>query len=1064
MSPLLGFLRRRSVAAALPVLLLAACADHELPTAPSPADAPPLAMFAVTQAGSPNVVISQVYGGGGNSGAPYTHDFVELFNRGSAPVSLSGWSVQYASATGTGNFGQNNIAQLSGTLAPGQYYLVRLAGGANGVALPTPDATGSVNMSASAGKVVLASTSSGIACNGGSNPCSADQLAVMVDLVGFGGANFFEGSGAAPALNNSTAAFRENGGCKDTDDNAADFSTGAPAPRNTASPQEPCPVHPGVTATAPADGAEGVPLNAQIGVTFDRPVTVSGEWITLVCTTSGTHALTQSGGPSTFVLTPTSTFAAAESCTVTVHADGVADEANPANGMEADFAWSFSTVDTAVCELPFTATYTIQGSGSATPLAGQTVTTQGVVIGDYQGLAPALGGFYIQDPEGDGDPATSDGLFVFNRGRENPAPAIGDLVRVTGRATEFQDQTQIDNVTATVVCGGGFTIQTTDVHLPFATADYLERYEGMLVRLPQTLHVTEHFQLGRFGAVVLSSGGRLMQPTGIAAPGAPALAVQAANDLNRIIVDDELNSQNPDPILFGRGGNPLTASNTLRGGDQATGIVGVMTYTWAGAAASGNAFRVRPVNAMGGGVPDFVAANPRPASPPAVGGTLRVAALNLYNYFNTFSGCTGGVGGAAMDCRGASNATEFARQWPKTVAAILAMDVAVLGVVEIENDGYGPQSALADLVGRLNAATAPGRYAYVDVDAGTGQVNAAGSDAVKNAVIYQPARVTPVGTTAALNGVGFEYAGNERPGNRPALAQAFQQANGARFVLSVNHLRSKGGSPCTFPDAGDGQGNCNVMRTNATTMLRDWLASDPTGSGVANVLIVGDMNAYAMEDPIRVLTDADYTNLSLAFIGPNAYSYVFDGQWGYLDHALASPTLASRVTGAAKWHVNADEPIILDYSMSFKSAGQLTSLYAPDAFRNSDHDPMIVGLNLPAPFAFSGFLPPVANLPARNLARAGSVVPVKFSLGGNQGLNVFAAGYPRSHPVPCTGPGAAGPSEATVAAGQSGLSYDAATNTYTYVWSTDPAWAGSCRQLVLRLTDGHEYRAAFRFQ
>jgi hypothetical protein len=311
MSPLLGFLRRRSVAAALPVLLLAACADHELPTAPSPADAPPLAMFAVTQAGSPNVVISQVYGGGGNSGAPYTHDFVELFNRGSAPVSLSGWSVQYASATGTGNFGQNNIAQLSGTLAPGQYYLVRLAGGANGVALPTPDATGSVNMSASAGKVVLASTSSGIACNGGSNPCSADQLAVMVDLVGFGGANFFEGSGAAPALNNTTAAFRENGGCKDTDDNAADFSTGAPAPRNTASPQEPCPVHPGVTATAPADGAEGVPLNAQIGVTFDRPVTVSGEWITLVCTTSGTHALTQSGGPSTFVLTPTSTFAAA---------------------------------------------------------------------------------------------------------------------------------------------------------------------------------------------------------------------------------------------------------------------------------------------------------------------------------------------------------------------------------------------------------------------------------------------------------------------------------------------------------------------------------------------------------------------------------------------------------------------------------------------------------------------------------------------------------------------------------------------------------------------------------
>src|SRR5512135_1549848 len=126
----------------------------------------------VVQAISPDVVISQVYGGGGNTGAPYKNDFVELFNRGATAVSVSGWSVQYASATGTGNFGSNPIALLSGTLQPGQYYLVQLAGGSNGVPLPAPDATGTVNMSATGGKVVLVMSTTGLACNGSSTQCS----------------------------------------------------------------------------------------------------------------------------------------------------------------------------------------------------------------------------------------------------------------------------------------------------------------------------------------------------------------------------------------------------------------------------------------------------------------------------------------------------------------------------------------------------------------------------------------------------------------------------------------------------------------------------------------------------------------------------------------------------------------------------------------------------------------------------------------------------------------------------------------------------------------------------
>jgi hypothetical protein len=195
---------------------------------------------ASTSAASPSIVISQVYGGGGNTGAPFSSKFVELFNRATTPAELSGWSIQYASATGTGNFSAAVVPLPSVSLPAGGYFLVQLAGGANGSPLPTPDAIGTINPAASAGKVILASTATGLACNGGSNPCSADQLSAIVDLVGYGSANFFEGSAAAPALSNTTAALRANGGCTDTDDNLADFSASAPAPRNSDSPTNPC--------------------------------------------------------------------------------------------------------------------------------------------------------------------------------------------------------------------------------------------------------------------------------------------------------------------------------------------------------------------------------------------------------------------------------------------------------------------------------------------------------------------------------------------------------------------------------------------------------------------------------------------------------------------------------------------------------------------------------------------------------------------------------------------------------------------------------------------------------
>lgn len=602
------------------------------------------------------------------------------------------------------------------------------------------------------------------------------------------------------------------------------------------------------------------------------------------------------------------------------------------------------------CAAAATAIGAVQGSGDTAATTGP-VTVRGTVVGDYEGASPALRGFYLQDT-GDGDPATSDGIFVFNAGADQVV--LGDVVTVSGTAGEFQGQTQISSVTSLATCGTS-SVAPVEVTLPVASATALERHEGMLVRMPQALSVTEHFQLGRFGQVVVSSGGRLQQPTNVVSPGAEANALQAANDLNRLIIDDALNNQNPDPIVFGRGGQPLSASNTLRGGDTVTGATGVLTYTWAGNSASGNAYRLRPIGALGGAA-EFAAVNDRPTTPDEVGGTVRVAGMNLLNYFNTFDGlpdrvdnCRAGTLGAPVDCRGADTQAEFDRQWPKTVAEIVTLDAAVIGFNEIENDGFGPDSAIAHLVDRLNEATAPGTYALVDADAGTGRVDSLGDDAIKVGLVYQPGVVTPTGRTATLDTEAFVNGGDSGPRSRASLLQAFRvNDTGAVFLANVNHLKSKG-SECDAPDAGDGQGNCNQVRTTAARELLRWLGTDPTGTGDPDVMLIGDYNAYAKEDPIRVLEDAGYTNLAPALLGEDAYSYVFDGQWGALDHALASASLRDQVTGVTDHHVNADEPSVLDYNTNFKSAGQLASLYAPDRYRMSDHDPVLVGLTPNAP-------------------------------------------------------------------------------------------------------------------
>ncbi|MEJ7771278.1 MAG: ExeM/NucH family extracellular endonuclease [Geodermatophilaceae bacterium] len=588
----------------------------------------------------------------------------------------------------------------------------------------------------------------------------------------------------------------------------------------------------------------------------------------------------------------------------------------------------------------------MQGSTDVSPCAGAVVTVEGVIVGDYEGPSPALRGFYLQeqDDETDADPVTSEGIFVFNNNLDSVS--LGQAVTVTGTVAEFEGQTQI-SATGLIVGASSQTVTAAQVSLPLASATFLEQYEGMLVALPQTLTVTETFQLGRFGEIVVSSGDRLDQPTNVAEPGAPAQGVQAANNLNRLKFDDALQNQNTDPIVFGRNGDPLTAENTLRGGDTVTGAVGVMTYTWAGNSASGNAYRLRPVGDLsdgglvpGGVVPDFEAANPRPTDAPDVGGSLQVAAFNVLNYFLTLDDGANQCGpdGFKADCRGADDAEELERQRTKLLEAVLKLDADVLGIVEVENTtGVEP---LADIVAGLNVLAGAGTYDYIE----TGTV---GTDVIKVGLIYQPAAVTPLGDPAVLDKTVDPRFDSDNM--RPSLAHSFTEvATGEVFTVVVNHFKSKGCSGATGFDAdqGDGQGCFNAMRTAAAEALRDWLATRPTEVQDDDVLIVGDLNSYAKEDPIDVLVKAGYVDLAALFVGEDAYSYVFDGQWGYLDYALASPSLVAQVTDAAEYHINADEPGILDYNTNFKSDAQVDYLYAPDEFRTSDHDPVLVGFAL----------------------------------------------------------------------------------------------------------------------
>src|SRR5262245_28416502 len=500
------------------------------------------------------LVISQVYGGGGNGGATYQNDYIELFNPTGAAISVAGWSVQYASATGTGNFGSTTtmITPLSGSIAAGHYLLVQEASqAAVGALLPTPDITDTtpIAMAAGAGKVALVNTTTPLGCNGGSTLCTPAQLMPVVDLVGYGtgasGANFFEGASAAPTISATASDSRLNGGCVDTDQNGADFTAGAPTPRNSASPVHFCNSPTGVGSATPSSVPAGGATLLEVDVTFGTNPPSTG--LAVVCDLTaiggsgpqaffddGTHGDAASGD---------NVFSDSVTVTATPGAKAIACTISDAEGRTSSASIAVTV------EGPLLAIHDIQGASHDSPHNGEVVSTNGVVT------ALADNGFWIEDPDPDADDATSEGVFVFTS--SSPTVSTGDAVHVNARVQEFRPgsatnanlrTTELSSPTVTVVSTGNpmpaavvvgnggrippntvieddatGSVETSGVFDPASDGlDFWESLEGMRVQLNDAVAVGPTNQFGETQVVGdnganaslrTARGGLLAQPT-----------------------------------------------------------------------------------------------------------------------------------------------------------------------------------------------------------------------------------------------------------------------------------------------------------------------------------------------------------------------------------------------------------------------------------------------------------------------------------------------------------------------------------------------------------------------
>jgi hypothetical protein len=866
------------------------------------------------QAASPDIVISQVYGGGGNTGAPLLNDYVELFNRGTSAVSLAGWSIQYASATGTGNFGGTSaqITELPAiTVQPGQYILVQEAsGGANGVALPTPDVTDAspINMSATGGKVVVARTNVTLGCNGGSTPCPPEALALIVDLVGWDGANYFE-TAPAPATSATSAIFRANNGCVDTDNNAADFALGAPAPRNSASAFFSCtvvlPTDPGgMGAAAPASLFAGESSLLTVAVTpGDNPpstgLNVSGD-LTAIGGSAAQSFFDDASNGDAVAGDNVFSFLAAVDAATTAGAKTLPFSIGDAEGRSGSGTISLTV------QPPLTSIHTIQGAAHLSPLAGLLVTTEGIVT------ARARNGFYMQEVNPDGDEATSEGLFIFTL--TAPPVVVGDFVRVTGTVKEFRPggsgglnnltTTEIDNpgrtVTvlssgnplpaATVVGLGGRmppsavieddvtgSVEDSGVFDPASDGiDFYESMEGMWLQVNNAVATGPTNSFGEI-SVIGDNGSWASERTNRG-----GIVIQPG-DFNpeRIILDDT-----------------LISTPRINTGDFITETLGVLDYSF------GN-FKLY-VTATPAAKDNGLAQEVAPGGPEY---QLAVATFNVENL-------------DALDAQ-----TKFDDLAELVVNHLLSPDILTLEEIQYNNGPLNDSvvdadQTLARLIAAIQAAGGP-LYDYRQINPVDDQDGGEPGGNIRVGFLFNPARVSfvdrPGGDSTSAVSVVAGVDGPElsfSPGRIDPLNVAFDDSRkplvgeflfrGNRVFVVANHFNSKGGDTPLFGRYQPPVLNSEVQRLLQAQLVHDFSASlfaiDPN----ASLIVLGDLNDFEFSAPLNLLKGGILNALIETLPVAERYTYVYDGNSQTLDHILVSNRLLGVPFSYDVLHVNAE--------------------------------------------------------------------------------------------------------------------------------------------------------------
>ncbi|MDQ0754264.1 ExeM/NucH family extracellular endonuclease [Arthrobacter sp. B3I4] len=672
----------------------------------------------------------------------------------------------------------------------------------------------------------------------------------------------------------------------------------------------------------------------------------------------------------------------------------------------------------------------IQGNGPASPLAGSAVTTRGKVTAAFP--TGGFAGFYLQTPGTGGDltPANhtaSDAIFVY-------APAavgsvqIGDYLEVTGDVAEYYGMTQLNVTGSTAVtklAEAAPEVKATGFALP-ADEAFRESLEAMLLTPQGPVTVADNFSLNQYGEIGLAGGTTpLEQPTAVAAYGsAEYTATVAANAARGIKLDDGASTNFlKDAATKAQTLPYLTTADPVRVGSPVTFKTNVvLSY-------ANSSWKFQPLTQLTAANADTV----QPASfgatraeaPAAVGGNLKLASFNVLNYFPTtgdqIAGCkfyTDRAGNpitvsGGCDVRGAANAENFKRQQDKIVAAISKSGADVVTLMEVENSaqfGKNRDDALAKLVDALNIAT-PGIWDYVRTPANAPPLS--DEDMIRTAFIFKKAAAEPLGESIIHNDtVAFASA-------RKPLAQVFKPVGASddkKFIAIANHFKSKG-SAATPEDTDKGQGNSNLARTAQAQSLLAFSDELQKSKGTTKVFLIGDFNSYGKEDPINVLTAAGYVNQddkAKNADGSAKHSYLFGGLVGSLDHILASPAANAVVTGADIWNINSVESVALEYS---RYNNNVTDYYVPNQFRASDHDPVVVGLDLPATPAvpatvdlnFLGINDFHGRIDSNTVQFAGTIEKLRaaaapgatafLSAGDNIGASLFASAVAKDQPT-----------------------------------------------------------------